>query len=52
MAKGGATLAPYYEFENRMPVAIVKSEIEELTKQIKSGDFVVIIDDTEPKSTF
>ena len=52
MAKGGASLAPYYEFENRMPVAIVKSEIEELTKQIKSGDFVVIINDTEPKSTF
>ena len=52
MAKGGASLAPYYEFENRMPVATVKSEIAALSEDIKSGKFVVEIIDTEPKSTF
>ncbi len=52
MAKGGASLAPYYEFENRMPVAIVKAEINALAHKIKAGDFVVDIIDSEPKSTF
>ena len=52
MAKGGASLAPYYEFENRMPVAIVKAEIAALAEQIKAGKFVVEIIDSEPKSTF
>ena len=52
MAKGGASLAPYYEFENRMPVAVVKSEVAALAEQIKSGKFVVEIIDSEPKSTF
>lgn len=52
MAKGGASLAPYYEFENRMPVAIVKAEVNALAEQIKAGKFVVKITDSEPKSTF
>ena len=52
MAKGGASLAPYYEFENRMPVAVVKSEVAALAEQIKAGKFVVEIIDSEPKSTF
>ena len=52
MAKGGASLAPYYEFANRGVVATVKSKIAALAEDIKSGKFVVIIDDTEPKSTF
>ena len=52
MAKGGASLAPYYEFENRMPVAIVKAEVAALAEKIKTGKFVVEIIDSEPKSTF
>ena len=52
MAKGGASLAPYYEFENRMPVAIVKAEVAALAEKIKTGKFVVKITDSEPKSTF
>ena len=51
MAKGGATLAPYYEFENKVPLD-VKLEIESLSKKIISGEFVVNINDEEPKSTF
>lgn len=51
MAKGGATLSPYYEFENKIPLD-VKLEVASLSEKIKSGDFTVIIDDTEPKSTF
>ncbi len=52
MAKGGASLAPYYEFANRMPIATLKSEIAALAEDIKAGKFVVEIIDSEPKSTF
>ncbi len=51
MAKGGASLSPYYEFEDRIP-ADTKARVEETKKRILSGDFVVKINDEEPKSTF
>ena len=51
MAKGGASLAPYYEFESKVP-ASAKAEVEKLAAQIKSGQFTVNINDNEPKSTF
>ena len=51
MAKGGATLAPYYEFEDKIPLGL-KLDIATLSDKIKSGEFVVEINDEEPKSTF
>ncbi len=51
MAKGGATLAPYYEFDSKVP-ASAKAEVAKLATQIKSGQFTVTINDNEPKSTF
>jgi len=51
MAKGGASLAPFYEFDSKIS-ADVKAKIADLSAQIIAGDFVVIIDDSEPKSTY
>ena len=51
MQKGGASLAPYYEFEDRIP-AEAKAKVEEVKAQILSGAFVVEINDEEPKSTY
>ena len=51
MQKGGASLAPYYEFEDRIP-ADAKAMVEKLTAEILAGDFVVEIIDDEPKSTY
>ena len=51
MQKGGASLAPYYEFEDRIPKDI-KAKVEETKAAILAGDFVVEIDDEEPKSTY
>ena len=51
MQKGGASLAPYYEFEDKIP-ADAKAKVEELKEQILPGDFVVEINDEEPTSTF
>jgi len=51
MAKGGASLAPYYEFENKIDPAI-KAKVEKLAADIKAGKFTVEINDKEPKSTF
>ena len=51
MQKGGASLAPYYEFEDKIP-ADAKAKVEEVRAQIMSGDFVVEINDNEPKSSF
>ncbi len=51
MQKGGASLAPYYEFEDKIP-AEAKAKVTELSEKIMSGAFVVEINDTEPKSTF
>ncbi len=51
MGKGGASLSPYYEFEDRIPAA-VKQEVEETKKTILNGSFTVEINDDEPKSTY
>jgi basic membrane lipoprotein Med (substrate-binding protein (PBP1-ABC) superfamily) len=51
MAKGGATLSPFYEFEDRIP-AEAKTQVETLRQQILDGEFVVPVNDEEPKSTF
>ena len=51
MAKGGASLAPYYEFEDRIP-ADVKARVAELKAKILAGEHVVEIIDEEPKSTY
>ena len=51
MAKGGASLAPYYEFDTKLP-ADVKARVTSLAADIKSGKFMVEINDIEPKSTF
>lgn len=51
MAKGGASLAPYYEFDDKIP-ADVKAKVAEAEAAIKAGKLVVEINDNEPKSTF
>ncbi len=51
MQKGGASLAPYYEFENKIAPA-VKKKVKQLEKEILSGKFVVNINDEQPKSTY
>ena len=51
MAKGGASLSSFYEFEDRIP-ADTKAKVAELATQIKAGEFEVEINDEEPKSTF
>ncbi len=51
MKAGGASLSPFYEFEDKIP-AETKAKIETLAQEIKAGDFVVQTNDDEPKSTF
>lgn len=51
MGKGGASLAPYYEFEDKIP-ADVKAKVQSLKAEILAGTFTVEINDEEPKSTF
>ncbi len=51
MAKGGASLAPYYEFEGKIDPAI-KAKVKALKADIIAGKFTVKINDNEPKSTF
>lgn len=51
MAKGGASLAPYYEFDEKIP-APAKAKVEDVKKQILDGSMTVKINDEEPKSTF
>jgi len=51
MQRGGASLAPYYEFEDRIP-ADAKAQVAEVQAQILAGDFTVAINDEEPKSTY
>lgn len=51
MAKGGATLAPYYEFEDKID-ADIKAKVAALQTDIMAGKFEVEIIDDEPKSTF
>lgn len=51
MAKGGASLSPYYEFDEKLP-AEIKAKVAETAEAIKAGTFVIEINDEEPKSTF
>jgi basic membrane protein A len=51
MAKGGASLSPFYEFEEQLP-ADLKASVAEKAAAIKDGSFVVEINDEEPKSNF
>ena len=51
MQKGGASLAPYYEFEDRIPTA-AKAMVEKIEADIMAGKHVVKINDVEPKSTY
>lgn len=51
MQKGGASLAPYHEFDSKIPAA-AKAKVEKLKSEILNGSFTVEIIDTEPKSTF
>ncbi len=51
MGKGGATLAPYYEFEDKISPEI-KAKVKALSADIIAGKFVVKITDEQPKSTF
>ncbi|MHA1525285.1 MAG: BMP family protein [Alphaproteobacteria bacterium] len=51
MQKGGASLAPYYEFEDRIPAA-AKAKVAEVQKAILDGSYTVEIIDDEPKSTY
>lgn len=51
MAKGGASLAPFYEFDDKIP-ADVKAKVKALEADILAGKFTVEINDNEPKSTF
>jgi basic membrane lipoprotein Med (substrate-binding protein (PBP1-ABC) superfamily) len=49
MAKGGAYLAPYHGFENKIP-SDVKQLIEKRTQEIRDLSFVVPDDPSTPKS--
>ncbi|NNF77560.1 MAG: BMP family protein [Rhizobiales bacterium] len=51
MQKGGASLAPYYEFDSKIP-ADAKAKVEEVKAQILAGEYTVKINDAEPKSSF
>ncbi len=51
MAKGGASLAPYYEFEDKID-SDIKNKVEALAADILAGNFTVDINDEEPKSTY
>ena len=51
MRRGGARLAPYYEFEDRIPAA-AKARVEEVAAAILAGRYVVEIDDETPASTW
>ena len=51
MAGGGASLAPYYEFDSKISNDL-KAQIAKLSDDILAGNFVVEINDEEPTSTF
>jgi basic membrane lipoprotein Med (substrate-binding protein (PBP1-ABC) superfamily) len=51
MAKGGASLAPYYEFEDKIS-ADIKAQVEALSAEIIAGNHVVEIIDEQPNSTY
>jgi basic membrane lipoprotein Med (substrate-binding protein (PBP1-ABC) superfamily) len=49
MAKGGAYLAPFHEFEKKLPAEVI-AEVMSLEAKIKSGEFIVPIVETRPLS--
>ena len=51
MQKGGASLAPYYEFGDKIP-ADAKAKVAAIQADILAGTYTVEIIDDEPKSTF
>ena len=51
MRKGGASLAPYHEFEERIP-ADARARVAKLKADILNGSFTVEIIDSEPKSSY
>ena len=51
MAAGGARLAPYYEFEERIPAA-AKARVEAVRAGILAGRRVIAINDAVPESTY
>jgi basic membrane protein A len=51
MQKGGASLAPYYEFGDKIP-ADAKAKVAAIQAEILAGTYTVEIIDEEPKSTF
>ncbi len=51
MAKGGASLSPYYEFDNKIPAA-AKAKVKTVKNDILNGALTIKINDKEPKSTF
>ncbi len=51
MAKGGASLAPYYEFDSKIS-ADIKAKVSETQAEILSGNFTVVINDEKPESTY
>ncbi len=51
MVKGGATLAPYYEFEDKIS-ADIKAKVEKTKADILAGKLVVKINDEKPTSTY
>jgi len=51
MTKGGASLAPYYEFEDKISPEI-KAKVEALKAEIIAGKHIVAINDEKPKSTY
>ena len=51
MKKGGASLAPYYEFEDKI-AADIKSKVAGIQADILADKFTVEINDEEPKSTY
>lgn len=50
MKLGGTSLAPLGTFDGKVPAAAVEL-VAQRTADIRSGDFVVAINDTEPKSS-
>lgn len=49
MAKGGASLAPFHEFEKKLPASVI-AEVRALEDKIRKGLFRVPIDEAKPTS--
>ncbi len=49
MAKGGAKLAPFHGFKDKLPKSVIK-EVKDLEQKIKNGTFRVPIDEATPVS--